>query len=818
MLESLAKAANAYGCILWQVVPGSNLDGDKPSGYLFVLAEWFPDEKRDPLHNLPLEKSITGSVVLNNTFMSVSDIKDPRVFEDPFLAEAGIQAFCSMPIKFRGGSKRGAVNVYRREAIPFDSKDEEQLKQLSLLIPEIYKSIRDKVNFSVMRKVNRILHRAELRAGSGPLTKSEVQKDIQKICNVVSNTFQCVETSIYLEDRREAPGNYDLMATTWPQDEEKLRSRYRRSKDDGITGWILKEAKPVTIFDLHYFDTDRERILRDYPGLKWSDDRKIENVVRKIRGLEEEKPLPPLSFMGAPIVMGKEVLGAIRCSVAQQGPYYFADLALGLLRLVAAQISRYWSNWLAQREKQDEIISWQELIKSVGELNSFVLIELSEEAPNEQRIFAKALHISQSVIRGAEIIDVRLIDESTDELYYAQTEGDLWSEGSQEEIEHRKKRRFKLKEAKPTSAGAYVVQTGEVYLIPDVTDKKYVYGGAFADTKRLIVAPIKVANKIYGVLDIRGTGEAQFPRYAAEIAGLLGQQLGLYKFLATSTRKLRKTQAVLRETISELRNTKLDLEMNINELKRFEAQQIQILENLQHQLKSPLIPALDRFQKLLRSAESGSKLESDLLDIRGIFRRFRRVAMSTDLFASIAKGENLRIKPRVLECDNFVSTLIAYAKDSRFSVDPDREIRFHVDEESFTVLKTRIVQADANLLEQAVMNLLDNAGKYSSNKTQVRIYGGLTSGGRFHITVANKGLKIRSEDIARCKTKGWRSEQAQATTGEGSGIGLWLVDHIMRSHHGGELEIKATTPENVTEVRLLFSASTEGKHNAHLIS
>ena len=818
MLESLAKSINAYGCILWQVVPRSNLDGDKPSGYLFVLAEWFPDEKRDPLHNMPLEKSVTGTGVLNNSFVSVSDIKDSRVYDDPFLTEAGIQAFCSMPIKFRGG-KRGAVNVYRREAIPFDSKDEERLKQLSSLIPEIYKAIRDKVNFSVLRRVHKILHRAELRAGGAPLTKSEVQTVIQKICKLVSNTFQCIETSIFLEDRLEAPGTYDLMATTWPQSAKKLKSRYRKSKDDGITGWILAEAKSVTIFDLHYFDRDRELILRDYPGLKWNDTRKIGDVVRQIRQLEENKPLPPLSFMGAPIVMGKEVLGAIRCSVAQEGPYYFADLALDLLRLVAAQISRYWSNWLGQREKQDEIVSWQELVKSLGELNSFVLVELSKEAPDEHRIFAEALRISQSVIRGAEIMDVRLIDErQPDELYYAQTAGDFWNDGSQEEIEQRKTRRFKLKEIKPTSAGAYVVQTGEVYLIPDVNDKKYVYAGTFADTKRLIVAPIKVADRIYGVLDIRGTSEAQFPRYAVEIAGLLGQQLGLYQFLAISTRRLRNTQAVLREKVSELSKTKLDLEMNINELKRFEAQQIQILENLQHQLKSPLIPALDRFQKLLRSAEPDSKLESDLLDIRGIFRRFRRVAMSTDLFASIAKGENFRIKPRLLECDSLVSTLIGYAKDSRLSVDPSRGIRFHVDEDSFAVLKTRMVQADTNLLEQAVMNLLDNAGKYSSNNTEVRIYGGITSGGRFHITIANKGLRIRSEDIPKCKTRGWRSEQAQATAGEGSGIGLWLVDHIMRSHHGGELEIKATTPDNVTEVRLLFSVSTEGKHNAHLIS
>jgi signal transduction histidine kinase len=41
------------------------------------------------------------------------------------------------------------------------------------------------------------------------------------------------------------------------------------------------------------------------------------------------------------------------------------------------------------------------------------------------------------------------------------------------------------------------------------------------------------------------------------------------------------------------------------------------------------------------------------------------------------------------------------------------------------------------------------------------------------------------------------------TTGEGSGIGLWIVDHIMKAHEG-ELIVVPTTSDGITEVKLVF--------------
>jgi len=47
---------------------------------------------------------------------------------------------------------------------------------------------------------------------------------------------------------------------------------------------------------------------------------------------------------------------------------------------------------------------------------------------------------------------------------------------------------------------------------------------------------------------------------------------------------------------------------------------------------------------------------------------------------------------------------------------------------------------------------------------------------------------------------------AAATTGEGSGIGLWIVENIMEAHNG-ELIVVPTTSNGVTEIKLVFPLS-----------
>jgi signal transduction histidine kinase len=308
----------------------------------------------------------------------------------------------------------------------------------------------------------------------------------------------------------------------------------------------------------------------------------------------------------------------------------------------------------------------------------------------------------------------------------------------------------------------------------------------FPGIKRMIVAPIKVENDIFGVLDIRGIGSRPFPRNAESIAELLGRQLGLYYYLTT--------------TRSKLRQAELDLEAEVQE-------RIQTLEDLAHQIKSPVYHVQQRIQSVLRGAIEDQRLQASLLSIRGLARKANRVTMSTMLYSSLARKKSIEPKLVRLESAYLIRMLIEGASDNSLMIEPRRRISINVDRKSFEVLDHAHFEADRDLLEQALNNLLDNAAKYSYDNTTVNVRGGLTGSDRFHITVENEGLPISQADLASCVQRGWRSRLAKWTTGEGSGIGLWIVENIM-SIQRGDLLIVPTNSNGVTQIRLVFSRRT----------
>jgi signal transduction histidine kinase len=795
MLRCIAESVNAAGCLLWELAPGSGLETDPPTGHFFTLASWFRDRWNLALHNLPVN-SVVGRAVIEGTTINVPDVrKDPRVFRNhPALQSAPINSFCSIPIRFQDGTY-GALNVYSNAPGSFDDAELTTIEELVSLVPTLYENVQHRVSLGLIQHITRTLHEAEIRARDNPLPTDEIAAVMQEICEAVGQTFQSVEASIFLDGGIVSTGDFRLAATTWRGSFRK--KTYHSSRKEGLTGWVLSNRAPVRIFDLVHFQRDRELIHRSYPGIQWHDSLAFRQKVRSLLNLTEDENGPPLSFMAAPIMMGDRVLGVIRCCTALKGPYYYTDRELGLLKLIAAHLGQYWNGWLTRREMQEENKSWRNLVLSITRLNKFVHNELTRKAPQELRIFEEALRVTSEVIGGAEIIDVRLLDDVTNDLYVATTHGKAWQEGTREEVRRRKARRFSVLDGR-ASAGAHVFQTARPYVMRDVYNDPY-YSETFPGTKRMIIAPISVEDEKYGVLDIRSTGERDFPSHAEAIAELLGQQLGLYNYLAITIRKLRKAES--------------ELSMNIAELEGVQRRQVQAFQDLGHQIKSPIIQAHARVQSALMAGPLDEKLRSNFLAIRGLSAKAKRVAFSAELFAKLAREEPIRTRLTPLTAMSLSRMLIEAAKDNELMVEPRRRISFHVDREDSPRFWVASVLVDYDLLEQAINNLLENAGKYSYEGSRVTLYWGLTGKDRFHISVTNWGLPIRSNEVRKCVERGWRGGLAEATTGEGSGIGLWIVDNIMKSH-GGELVVVPTTADGLTEVKLVFSGSKalRGQH------
>ena len=151
--------------------------------------------------------------------------------------------------------------------------------------------------------------------------------------------------------------------------------------------------------------------------------------------------------------------------------------------------------------------------------------------------------------------------------------------------------------------------------------------------------------------------------------------------------------------------------------------------------------------------------------------------------------------------------LIAAADDAQMLSDARRRIRFDVDRESIRSLGRQLVGLDRTFVEQCIGNLLDNAVKYSYPNTRVDISGSV---GRreFIIAVTNTGLPLKTDDLDHALQRNWRGDLARSATGEGSGLGLWIVDNLMRSMHA---KVEIIPDEDQTTARLTIPLI--GPHN-----
>ncbi len=93
------------------------------------------------------------------------------------------------------------------------------------------------------------------------------------------------------------------------------------------------------------------------------------------------------------------------------------------------------------------------------------------------------------------------------------------------------------------------------------------------------------------------------------------------------------------------------------------------------------------------------------------------------------------------------------------------------------------ITADAEALTTALWNLLDNAVKYSPERRAVEV-GVEQNNGLVAISVRDHGLGIPAKEREVIFARFRRGEQAARLGIQGTGIGLAMVDHIVKAHHG----------------------------------
>lgn len=209
--------------------------------------------------------------------------------------------------------------------------------------------------------------------------------------------------------------------------------------------------------------------------------------------------------------------------------------------------------------------------------------------------------------------------------------------------------------------------------------------------------------------------------------------------------------------------------------KQSQLQQVRFLEVISHQYRTPLAAIRSSIDSI------GLALAPDDGSNHGRIERIRRAIarlvemLEINLARSRLQGPSFR--PRILRVNasSVVSTAFQRARDLLNGPD----IRLSMQSQGAAAA----VMADAGMLELAIVNLLENAVKYTALKGNAPVDLILTThGADVVIDVTDRGIGIPSRDLPDVFSHATRGSNAESV--EGSGLGLFLVDKIVRVHNG----------------------------------
>lgn len=219
---------------------------------------------------------------------------------------------------------------------------------------------------------------------------------------------------------------------------------------------------------------------------------------------------------------------------------------------------------------------------------------------------------------------------------------------------------------------------------------------------------------------------------------------------------------------------------DITRLKQLEDVRKDFVANVSHELKTPITSIKGFVETLIDGAIDDREQAKRFLSI--IANQTNRLHAIIEDLLSLSRLEQ---SDAPIEFGYFpVADVVNAAKEV---CEPRAQSKGITIEDTYA--GKNVAWFNPNLLEQALVNLVDNAIKYSNEAGRVRV-SVRNRERRLQITVADSGLGIARRDLARLFERFYRTDKARSRDMGGTGLGLAIVKHISLVH-GGEVNVES---------------------------
>jgi len=236
---------------------------------------------------------------------------------------------------------------------------------------------------------------------------------------------------------------------------------------------------------------------------------------------------------------------------------------------------------------------------------------------------------------------------------------------------------------------------------------------------------------------------------------------------------------------------------DITELRRLEQVRTEFIANVSHEIRTPLTAIHGYLETLLDGALEEPENARKFLRI--VFRHTERLGRLTDDLTDLSNIELGRISLRL------EPTAVAEVADSVLAIIAPRASAGQVTLEVKLPANLPRVMADRDRLAQILINLVDNAVKYTPKGGRVWLEGRVREPCLVEVAVCDTGAGIPKADLPRLTERFYRVDKARSRDLGGTGLGLAIVKHLVLVH-GGELSIDSELWKGTT-VRFTLPAA-----------
>lgn len=215
---------------------------------------------------------------------------------------------------------------------------------------------------------------------------------------------------------------------------------------------------------------------------------------------------------------------------------------------------------------------------------------------------------------------------------------------------------------------------------------------------------------------------------------------------------------------------------DITKLRQLENLRKDFVANVSHELKTPLT-SIKGFIETLMDGTPDPETSGKFLSI--IYHETERLNYLIDDLLNISRLESGRteLRKKSVELEKLIGEII-FTAENRMR-DKNLRLKKHLDADT--------IIADEHLLREVIINLLDNAIKYTPDGGEITV-STLKRKDGVQISVKDTGIGIPEESLGRIFERFYRVDKGRSREMGGTGLGLSIVKHII-DRHGGKLSV-----------------------------